>query len=421
MRIRKLLAVCTGLLVVSIFSGIIYEAGPIIVRPFDIGLLVVLFVYAGMISASRQWHVEWNDLVLLSFLSLALYIFVNSLLLVSRAEAVLSLIQNVEYLLVMVLIADLARRPAERRIFIRTLIAGFGAMAVLVAIWHITNGYISGYKLLDAPKAAFGLFALFAAVLFYQRRNPVNAFLFMTALLLLLLSMERKSWVAFVGALIVVIVARQKFLSVARKITPRFWVRTLATVVVSAGLVMLAARIPSVSAQIESLWNAASAITADGIHYKTGITSSNAARLYALQFGINAVQEHPFFGIGAGKFKESVEMFSYGDFALGAHNEYLRVATEFGLTGLILYIIIWVMMLKRCLKLLQKVQIEGQEHRIAVLIGVALAVYGMIINAFLAGGAMNVIYLVLPAGLLLGLSHQQKIAPKKTHSRKRTA
>lgn len=416
MRLRKILAVFVGLLLVSLFSGIAVEAGPVVVRPFDVGLVGALFILGGIISVSGRLHLNWRDPILLSFLLLALYIFLNGLWLASTTEAVVSLVQNVEYVLVLLLIADLSRRPSDRRVFIKTLVIGFAVMAAVTALWHIAQGQVFSYKLLTAPKAAFGFFTLFACVLYFVRQNSVYTLLFVGSFLLLVLSGERKSWVAFAGAFFFILWVRQRVMRRGRGASQSFWLRNLgAAAVLVAALAVITPYVPYISNQVSTLWTAVSAISMEGIAYEAGGIGSNRARLYLLDFSIQSVKEHPVFGIGTGQFREALGLYSFGEgFVLGSHNEYQRIAVENGLVGLFMYVLVWLFMLRRSLTLVKS---TAEGRLFSLLVATGLLAYGAIINLFLAGGALNTVYLILPAGLLMGLSAQAERLPR-AHKRR---
>ncbi len=65
----------------------------------------------------------------------------------------------------------------------------------------------------------------------------------------------------------------------------------------------------------------------------TGAKASMELRMQILKVGLQMVQENPFFGVGLGRFKETVDSYNV-DEAKIAHNTYLELAAELGLPAL---------------------------------------------------------------------------------------
>lgn len=406
MKVRKLLALLVAFLLVVLFLEVYRPVGPVLVRPFDIGLILALFVFAGWISVSGRVRLFERDSILIVFVLLAGYLFVNGLWRSTTAQAVVSVVQYTEFLLLTIVIGNLVTDTSARRLFLKALAVGFAAMAVWVASWHVAHGYLTYYKVLGPAKAAFGLFALFA--FYYIRRNKKYWPLFGGAIVLLLLSGERKSWVALAAAVIIVLVGDE--VASNKKLANAFGRIAKRGIAIAAGvtlLVVLTTRNSYVEQQLYTLVEVTENITTEGIAYQSGSTRSTRARLYLLHFTIQSVSTHPLFGIGTGQFLEEIRQFSVGKEAivLGSHSEYQRIAVENGLIGLSIYVLIWLLMIKRGFSL---VKTAPPDQRFSALAAFGLAGYGAVINLFLAGGAYNVVYLALPAGLLIGLSAKQR-------------
>ena len=409
MNVRKLNAVLLGSLIVSLFSGIRYETGVFIVRPFDVGMVGMVCLLAGVVAVSKRFHLPLNDPILLVFALFSSYVIVNGLLIGNTSRSINILIQNIEFGLLSVLIADLARYPKYRAVFMKVLLWGLGLLAVGTALWYLSQGHVTRYKW-RTTKQTFGLFAFLAFALFYWRRGQTYILLLAVTIILMILSGERKGWVAFVGALAAVLIGgslaeRKSLRSAFGQILRR---GVLAGVLMTVLAYFLVDQFEYVRRQVESFTGIMEAMTAlGGFNYEVAGSGSNRVRLFLLDFTLQSVPEHPFFGVGTGRFGEMLEQFALpGEKLAGSHSWYQRTVVETGLVGLGLFVLLWGLMLKRGLSLMRNAT-PGQ--RFAAIVGLGLTAYGATIALFTGGGgARNLIYLMMPAGLLVGMTDEQK-------------
>jgi hypothetical protein len=117
---------------------------------------------------------------------------------------------------------------------------------------------------------------------------------------------------------------------------------------------------------------------------------------------------YPFFGVGTGRWDQALTAASGGDpeYMIGAHSEYQRFVVENGITGFVLYVGVWVASLRRVTRLFQAC-IPGVRESVIKIIGIT--VMGALINIFLGGGALNIVYMSLAVGLLVGLENDEVI------------
>jgi O-antigen ligase len=168
--------------------------------------------------------------------------------------------------------------------------------------------------------------------------------------------------------------------------------------------------------QIQTLSDMWSSLKGEGIQFRQGQSLSNQVRLFLLQFTIETVKAHPWWGIGVGEFKEAIQFAAPGEmFVSGAHSEYQRYAVETGLTGLGLYLLTWALMIRHAWRVVRRTDLAKQTETALV---VGLVVYGAVINLFLGGGALNILFLVLPAGLLQGILNEEKQHASRRASRR---
>ena len=134
-------------------------------------------------------------------------------------------------------------------------------------------------------------------------------------------------------------------------------------------------------------------------------SKSNAARMYLIFFSLQSIKKHPVVGIGTDGFKKANEAiaFKLGQTkAHGAHNDYLRIAVENGLPAVFVYIVVWFLGIRRALKYSYRkyYKYRFQQEDICIMLG--MVVYGAIINIFAGGGAINIFFFTLPAGVIAG-------------------
>jgi len=94
---------------------------------------------------------------------------------------------------------------------------------------------------------------------------------------------------------------------------------------------------------------------------------------------------------------------THGEIAKDAHNFYLKILTEEGLFGLVLFLIFIVTLFVLLLKKAQS-KIPHIAFTARCLIGIFLL--GNVVNFFLASKAVTWMYFLLPCGMLIGLNRE---------------
>jgi O-antigen ligase len=141
-------------------------------------------------------------------------------------------------------------------------------------------------------------------------------------------------------------------------------------------------------------------------------SGSNLARLYVLLFAVRTTMAHPLFGVGTGRWHEALAKTAETEdsrYLIGAHSEYQRFAVENGLPGLGLYLTSWIVAAQRAVRSYRACIPSARESTLTIL---GIVVFGAIINLFLGGGALNIVYLALATGLLVGLDNDGESLPR---------
>jgi O-antigen ligase len=140
---------------------------------------------------------------------------------------------------------------------------------------------------------------------------------------------------------------------------------------------------------------------------------SNIARLYILLFTVRTALAHPFFGVGTDRWHEALAQVAYSEksqYMIGAHSEYQRFAVENGLTGLGLYVLAWGAAIRDAVRRHHLSTSVGEARTLEI---AGLTLFGAFINLFLGGGALNILYMALSVGLLVGLKNDPSAASRR--------
>jgi hypothetical protein len=209
-------------------------------------------------------------------------------------------------------------------------------------LWHVTHGYMTGWKRLDAPKMAF----LFSTMLltYYALKHqtePGRGTLAATTVLplmlpILLLSGERKALLFFLICGLLYLVHAKPF------IRPTSWLAIFGALAIAMALAPSLLEIPYVEKQVESILAPISTaklwIYSPSEYFAESL--SNAQRAFATKIGLELFLQSPITGVGTNAYQEIVQArFSYLPPVMvnSIHSEFLRVLVENGVVGLLLF------------------------------------------------------------------------------------
>ena len=226
------------------------------------------------------------------------------------------------------------------------LLVVFTVLVILVmaynVLWHVLHGYNTGWKRLNAPKAAF----LFSCMMlsYYalkdregsHRGTLVATIAFLLLLPLFLLSGERKALVFFMICSCIYLVRTKPFLR------PAGWLAILAASLITLPIIPDLLTIPYVSHQVTSMLSPLATsglqIYSSGEYFSESL--SNAQRVFAAEQGWLLLLQHPIVGIGTNGYQEIIKAdFPYLPPVMrnSIHSEFLRVLVENGAVGILAY------------------------------------------------------------------------------------
>lgn len=250
----------------------------------------------------------------------------------------------------------------------------------LVAAWHFAQGYQSGFKLLGVSKYGFGILCS----LLYLYRDKLHAFpiLMSIALVLLVLSQERKALLGFC----LLLAFDQLFIKnlVKKALNETYtWV-----ILLGLGFVILATIASTFYLGFDVLADQLE-ITQEDIVFANQSEArwvSNLHRKLLLANGIDILQQHPILGVGAKMLPNfMLSYFSYEELAIYTHNFVLDTAIEYGLLGILI--------LFGGYSLFIQFSFRSLEQNSKSLL---LAIYALIMVFFVAVNTTIILILLLP-------------------------
>ena len=400
--------------VIVLFTEISVVTGGIALTPFDpvVGLLLFGILLHRLYAGSLRLRLLVADPIIVMVFTLFAYVgavnFYHGLSLIAVKE----LIQGTEYVLFALALAGVVSIRESWSAFIKTFL-GITLVVTLFSVgYHISLGEFTSYKRLGAIKLLFGIPVLIGFAWYVvdrERSRDQQSWIILLTLLayaiVLLLSAERKAYLGTAFGCATVWYAHQRMKAESRTLREMLHsvVRVAGIGMLGVAVIAILMQIPMVERQVTSLLQVRSVV--DVIisgESSDQLQSSSQARAVIIATGLTLLAQNPIWGIGTDQFKLRIGQFLDSErLQLALHNEYLRYAVETGLVGLFVYLATYVVVLYQAWKLAKTT--TGWRHS-ASLITLGLVVYGGIINAFLSGGALNHILLVLPAALVVGLS-----------------
>ncbi len=382
------------------FVPVKIEVGGISLAPSDIASLLSLSLSALIILESKT-HKLLHPYIGFVLLFIG-YVFINGVL--NDVPFLLLIAESIQWVAIVSLLGVLYAYGAfnNDRIMVYFTYVLFVVCALVVA-WHLALAYqngsklLSGFKLLGVSKYAFGL--LCSLLYLYREKIRLFPFLMIIACILLVLSMERKALLGFCLLVLMdqIYIKHQLKQTLSETYT---W-----GLLLTFSMIMLAAISTTFYIGFDQLADQLE-ITNEDILFASqtdAIWVSNLHRKLLLANGLDILQQHLFFGVGA-KMRPSfmVDYFNYEELAIYTHNFVLDTAIEYGLLGIALLFGGYFLFIKNCLKNLE-------TNRISLL----LAVYALTMLFFVAVNTTVILILLLP----VMLSTRERYEPNEHHVR----
>lgn|GEM_PF-5777199 len=384
---------------VTLFFDLDYESPLIRLRIID-GFLVVLVVL--MILSVGRFKTN-NNAAAMSFYIFMIYILVNGVLKIGFSTTIKEFFQLIEYVFIMHLIAKATDESKKREEFMNVLFWGTGCVAIFSVIYNVSRGNYTDYKDLDAPKHSFAVFALFAVanLITSKKKTLFQLITVFFALIILLLSGERKGWVGFIAGGGVFTYLQLKA-SLSKKNIQA--IVTFMVIVVIVGIItelyfVSQPELRYLDRQLSSFSDVSNIFSDDNSQFAS---RSDEDRIFMFNLGLELFANNPISGVGIDQFRRYVEEATHG-WSHDAHNFYLKVLAEEGIIGIVLFFIPLFLIF---IDLWKKSKNKTPHIATAAHILMGLFLLGGLVNFFLAAKALSWFYIILPCGMLLGLNKE---------------
>ncbi len=122
-------------------------------------------------------------------------------------------------------------------------------------------------------------------------------------------------------------------------------------------------------------------------------TRNDYLRKYAASQALQSAVRHPFLGIGANMFSGK-GVAGVRNFGLASHNQFLKILVEMGLLGLIPFVTLFVIVMKKGMRLWDKsgerqVERNVQSMMLLLLSGVSAIIFGFLFTDSLTSISVN--------------------------------
>lgn len=365
-----------------------FRAGGIALAPSDIVSLLSIGFTALVVlegKAEKLMHPCMGFLVLFTG-----YVFLNGLL--NRVPLMPLVIETVQWLAILCLLSLMYAYGVfddEWVMVYFTYLLFF--ICTLVALWHFAQGYQSGFKLLGVSKYGFGVLCS----LLYLYRDKIRAFhlLMLVALVLLVLSQERKALLGFCLLFVFDQLLVKKLMRKSLNETYTW------TILLALSFIVFTAVTTTLYVGFETLADTLE-ITQEDVLFANQSEArwvSNLHRKLLLANGLDILLQHPILGVGAKMLPNfMISYFNYDELAIYTHNFVLDTAIEYGLLGIALLFGGYFLFIRFCFRSLN-------DNRKSLL----LAIYALIMVFFVAVNTTIILILLLP--VMISMSRESTV------------
>jgi hypothetical protein len=309
--------------------------GAIKVKPFDLVAAICLPPMLLIFVLGPGLRVSLATALFLAFIGWHTF----SAFTLGRSNGLRETVQSLELVMLLLVLQQLVGRINWRAIG-RIFIVALGIILAYVAWWHVSEGYLAGWKRFEGAKLLFTIlptiimmFVVFRA----PRLSTASYVIFGLVFIVGLFAGERKAMMHIV-TMAVILLALGYF--------DKFVFAAGAIVAIAVGVIASEAS-PYVAGQLATLSSLSDVSNVSSSELQAGYlptSMSNAQRVFSASVSQELFQLHPIFGIGTNGFLDYI-VAAYPGIAkwliVGIHNEFQRVLVENGLFGLALYVAVW--------------------------------------------------------------------------------
>ena len=397
---RKIEILYYSIVVCSIFLPFHFSVSVFTVRLFDILILIGLFINFIKIIEKGTINLKFNIFIFI-FILFNISIFVFGLKNSQLNILIKNIIQNFEFLFLLVILINIFKNEETKKIFLKYFIFLLGTLVFFTTLWHINNGFFYRFKMLNELKSTYGLFALFIFPYFLIKKNLKYDLIFIISLILLILSVERKGWIGFImGALLILYFYKKRNPILYNKKMNKKWLKFI--IIILFILILLFILINNneyLSYRVSSLTEVFNLLTK--FDSSINIESVSEVRFITLNYGFKIFLNNPIIGIGEENFKTEIAKYIPENKVKGPHNIFLKYLVENGFIVFSIYFFLYIILLIKIIY----IYLNYKYFKLYdFLIAPGLLIYSIVLNLLKGGGAENLLYLILPASVIIGIT-----------------
>lgn len=400
------------LFLTGFFTDSLIKNDYVVIRLFDILLLIILIFYCVKICSLGQIFERTlknitelmleNKYFILLFFLFVCWMLASVLWNSSLFAAVKNTLQYFELFFLTFIIMFICRQ-VNLQLLLKILYLALVVITICFMLINFLNGNFINLKNSSAKIIpGFAAALTFCYFLFKKNKFKWGIILFWFGLFALL-TMERKSWVAFAFAGLIQFVGYNIWFT--RKETRR---TNLNLIIILLVCILIGGVLFNVNPFFHKKVMSLTTIFDQDYHYSKNDINSVTQRRLTLKTAFIAFKEAPFLGIGVGREKQTYNRIvntndgipSYNIHT--AHNEFVTIGVEMGTVGLIIYILLWcyplIGILRRMIKYKNEFNLRQKKNGIFIL---GIWSYGIIVNMFRATGLLNMMFLFVPISLYL--------------------
>lgn len=333
-----LMTTALSLAILSLFTTLEIHTSLVIIRLFDLFVAVIFIYVIAEIALGKRLKIAPQFYLLLPFF----LIHVLSAAPLDLNNALREAIQAGVILSFAFIIATHVDKIDMRR-FTRLMIIGLVIITVYNIVWHISHGYLTGWKRLDEPKFAFTILPMILACILAfgdhmkrERKLVLWSAWFLFAVIIIL-SGERKALILF-AILTSLLMSKGRIQAMLPVLLAGFLLFIILVNTISDPY--LQRQFSAILDPFGSGGSMSLSALSSG-QYPTSL--SNAQRFFAFEQGTKLFWDNPIFGVGTNAYAGLIQARFYflPDYlTAGIHNEFFRVLVENGIIGLLCFMVV---------------------------------------------------------------------------------
>jgi len=272
-------------------------------------------------------------------------------------------------------------------------------------------GFMTNRNLFGSAQAFLLPFVIYTFYAGKRSWKVIAGFALTVIAVSLLLSQTRSAWLSGISIFIVSLLLVLIFVPSLRK---RWMLSSLAAIAVAVVVISLLIFSNKESELAKSVTERAASLTVT-TRPQSAADVNTSERLKMWKKTLSMIKDHPLMGVGSGNWKVVIPSYGLANtgYAQGGvapdrvHNTYLQIASETGVPGAIFYFGMWVLIAVIGFKMIRKTTSNDKKILVIVMLAGLSAVAVDSLFSFAVERIEHSIYMLLMAGIILGLYAQE--------------